>query len=125
MISAETQQPYGRVSTLLSLLAGRTQLIGLIPAPNTAQDASDAANACLAQDPVGGVFTPTGTAPVSTGSATGTASRTGAATGGASAAASSGATSAGVQLYRGFGWVAGSGLVTFGFLLGGTSALML
>ncbi|KAI5449931.1 1,3-beta-glucanosyltransferase [Naganishia albida] len=93
--------------------------------PNTAQDASDAANACLAQDPVGGVFTPTGTAPVSTGSATGTASRTGAATGGASAAASSGATSAGVQLYRGFGWVAGSGLVTFGLLLGGTSALML
>ncbi|KAJ9103607.1 hypothetical protein QFC20_004763 [Naganishia adeliensis] len=93
--------------------------------PNTARDATDAANQCLAQDPAGGVFTPSGTAPVSTASATGTASRTGGATGAASAAASSGASSAGVvQVTRGMGWAIGTGLVTVGLLLGGTSALI-
>lgn len=86
-------------------------------APNTAQDASDAANACLAQDPAGGVFTPSGTAP-STASATRSASQTS-----APAASSSGATSGSVARFSAQGgWAVGVGVV--GLVLGGVAVLV-
>ncbi|GHJ88206.1 hypothetical protein NliqN6_4608 [Naganishia liquefaciens] len=85
--------------------------------PNTAQDASDAANACLAEDPAGGVFTPSGTAP-STVSATGTGTQTSAA-----AATSSGATSGALpQVGLREGWAVGVGMVAV--VLGGMAVLV-
>jgi hypothetical protein len=118
VISAEMPRSCGTVCLpLLSLYSVANRSI--LAAPNTAEDASNAANQCLAQDPTGGVFTPSGTASsINTASATRSSSGTAS---GTPSSGSSGSTSGAIPVLGRENWAVG---IVVGLMVGGMGALI-